>query len=105
MKAVMYNYSDWIVYDITKEKEIIEKLENNLIESGFKVVKKVEHYFEVQGYTALWLLSESHFAVHTFPEEHKMYIEISSCVKEYYDRFVALMGTLQENSFTAYRKN
>lgn len=88
MKAVMYNYNKWIVYDITKEKEIIEKLEKALVESGFKIVKKVEHYFEVQGYTALWLLSESHFAVHTFPEEHKMYIEISSCVKEYYDKFI-----------------
>ncbi|MBQ3409382.1 MAG: S-adenosylmethionine decarboxylase [Clostridia bacterium] len=84
----MYNYNKWITYDVTKEKEIIDRLENILVESGFKIVKKAEHYFEVQGYTALWLLSESHFAVHTFPEECKMYIEISSCVKEYYDKFV-----------------
>ena len=93
MKAVMYNYNEWIVYDITKEEEIIKKLEELLVESGFKIVNKVEHYFEVQGYTALWLLSESHFAVHTFPEEHKMYVEISSCVKEYFDRFVFKLGT------------
>lgn len=84
----MYNYNEWIVYDITKEDEIIENLEKLLVESGFKIVKKIEHHFEIQGYTALWLLSESHFAVHTFPEEQKMYIEISSCVKEYYDKFV-----------------
>ena len=58
------------------------------------MVKKVEHYFEVQGYTALWLLSESHFALHTFPEEHKMYIEISSCVKEYYDKFILAVDLL-----------
>jgi len=88
VKAVMYNYSNWINYDITKEAEIIEKLEKLLIKSGFTIVKKVEHHFEVQGYTALWLLSESHFAVHTFPEESKLYIEISSCVKKYFDDFV-----------------
>ncbi len=94
MKAVMYNYNDWIVYDVTKEKEIIETLEKMLVESGFKIVKKVEHFFEVQGYTALWLLSESHFAVHTFPEENKMYVEISSCVKDYYDTFVRQLKNL-----------
>ena len=84
----MYNYNRWITYDVTKEAELIGKLEKLLTQSGFTVVKKVEHYFEVQGYTALWLLSESHFAVHTFPEESKLYIEISSCVKKYFDDFV-----------------
>ena len=48
----------------------------------------MEHYFTKQGYTGLWLLAESHFAIHTFPEEDKIYIEISSCVKKYFDAFL-----------------
>lgn len=86
MKAIMYNYNKWIKYE--KEEIIVAKLEEMIRRSGFTIINKVEHYFEKQGYTGLWLLAESHFAIHTFPEENKIYIEISSCVKEYFDRFV-----------------
>lgn len=82
----MYNYSKWIKYE--NEEIIVPRLEEMIKKSGFTIIKKVEHYFEEQGYTGLWLLAESHFAIHTFPEEDKIYIEISSCVKEYFDRFV-----------------
>lgn len=86
MNAVMYNYNTWIEYE--DEKILIPKFEKMLINSGFTVIKKVEHFFDIQGYTGLWLLAESHFAIHTFPEENKIYIEISSCVKNYFDKFV-----------------
>ncbi|MBO5349940.1 MAG: S-adenosylmethionine decarboxylase [Clostridia bacterium] len=86
MNAVMYNYNTWIKYE--DEKVLIPKLENMIINSGFTIIKKVEHFFDIQGYTGLWLLAESHFAIHTFPEENKIYIEISSCVKEYFDKFL-----------------
>lgn len=85
MKAVMYNYSTWIEY--VDENIIIKEFERILLDSGFKIIDRVEHFFEKQGYTGLWLLAESHFAIHSFPEEDKIYIEISSCVKEYFDRF------------------
>ena len=45
----------------------------------------------------LWLLAESHFAIHTFPEENKMYIEISSCVKKYYDNFLKQLEDYRKN--------
>ena len=48
---------------------------------------------EPEGYTALWLLGESHFAIHTFPEEQKTYIELSSCNLEYYEFFKANVYT------------
>ena len=86
LKATMYNYNTWIKYE--KEEILIPKLEKILEESGFTIIKKVEHFFEVQGYTGIWLLAESHFAVHTFPEEDKIYLEISSCVKKYFYSFL-----------------
>ena len=92
MKAIMYNYNKWIKYE--KEEIIVPKLEEMIKRSGFTIINKVEHYFEKQGYTGLWLLAESHFAIHTFPEENKIYIEISSCVKEYFDRFVKEISDL-----------
>ena len=86
MKAVMYNYNTWIKYK--KEENLIIVLENMLIRSGFNIINKIEHFFTHQGYTGLWLLAESHFAIHTFPEENKIYVEISSCVKKYFDKFI-----------------
>ena len=48
----------------------------------------MEHSFQPQGYTAIWLLAESHFAIHTFPEENKTYIELSSCNRTMYHAFL-----------------
>lgn len=84
----MYNYHTWINYE--KEEILIKELEKMLLQSGFTIINKVEHFFEGQGYTGLWLLAESHLAIHTFPENGKVYIEISSCVKEYYDTFLRI---------------
>ena len=86
----MYNFNKWIKYD--EEEKLIKFFEDALIQSGFKIINKVEHYFEVQGYTGLWLLSESHFAIHTFPEDNKVYIEISSCIKKYFDAFLQILN-------------
>ena len=56
-------------------------IQESLTESGFTILNFVEHAFQPQGYTCLWLLGESHAAMHTFPEENKTYIELSSCAK------------------------
>lgn len=45
----------------------------------FSVLGYNEHHFKPHGYTGLWLLGESHFAVHTFVETGRTYIELSSC--------------------------
>ncbi|MCI8760999.1 MAG: spermidine synthase [Clostridia bacterium] len=89
MKAVMYNYHTWIPYQ--KEEKLVKDFEKMLKQSGFTIVNKVEHFFERQGYTGLWLLAESHFAIHTFPENNKIYVEISSCVKEYFNKFLEML--------------
>ena len=80
MQAKMNRIAFWI--EETKPFIIKKMFINKLGESGFGILKQTEHYFEPQGYTGLWLLSESHFAVHTFPEENKTYVELSSCVDE-----------------------
>lgn len=95
MKAIMYNYHMWIKYE--DEKTLINSFEKIIVRSGFTIINKVEHFFEKQGYTGLWLLAESHFAIHTFPEEEKVYIEISSCVKQYYDRFLQELENWRNN--------
>lgn len=86
MKAQMYNFSSWISeIDPIVLKDIFSKL---LTQSGFGIESIQEKHFEPYGYTALFLLSESHFAIHTFPESKQTYIELSSCVKKPFDKFV-----------------
>ena len=86
MKAAMYNWNAWT--EETRPDVLVAKYRKLLKESGFKVVDESFHFFSPFGFTALFLLSESHFAIHTFPEEGKTYLELSSCVKSYYDNFL-----------------
>lgn len=92
MQAKIWNYSEWI--QETHPYKIKSFFSQLLEKSGFNILNILEHHFEPQGYTALWLLSESHFAIHTFPEFGKTYIELSSCNLEYYQRFIELTKEL-----------
>ena len=86
MEAKIDNFSSWMTY--SSDHQLKTDVESLIITSGFTVLKFVEHVFDPQGYTALWLLAESHCALHTFPEEQKAYLEISSCNSEIYVNFV-----------------
>lgn len=85
MKAQMFNKKFWIKETDaeTLKKEIVPVLLN----SGFGIVGFTEKHFSPYGYSCTWLLSESHLAVHTFPEENKSYIELTSCVEEQFKKF------------------
>ena len=72
----------------SSDHQLKTDVEGLIIGSGFTVLKFIDHAFDPQGYTALWLLAESHCALHTFPEEQKAYLEISSCNSEMYVNFV-----------------
>lgn len=86
MEAQMFNHQEWVE---ETDPFLLRKRYTNLLEqSGFSILSFVEYHFEPYGYTALWLLSESHFAIHTFPEKNKSYIELSSCVRRQYDLFL-----------------
>lgn len=89
MEAKIYNISGWVKE--TNPNKLKNRYNELLKLSKFKILNFQEHCFEPEGYTALWLLGESHFAIHTFPEENKSYIELSSCNAEYYEFFKANM--------------
>ena len=43
------------------------------------VVNKVSYEFSNGGFSCVWLLSESHMSVHTFPEEKGISIDLFTC--------------------------
>ena len=58
-------------------KDMCAKL---LSKTGVNVLDEIHHEFEPQGFTALYLLSESHMSVHTWPENGKIRIDLFSCI-------------------------
>lgn len=90
MKAKMNKWSGWIRE--TRPEKLIAQFEPLLIECGFNICDTCGEFFKPFGFTFIFLLSESHFAIHTFPEENKTYIELSSCIDIPFNRFVEKMN-------------
>jgi len=86
MQAKIWNFNKWIPE--TDPDALRGVYDRRLQDAGFTVLQTLEHHFTPQGFTKLYLLCESHFAIHTFPEEGKTYIELSSCNPVMFDRFV-----------------
>ena len=51
------------------------------------VVHKTEHRFSPQGFTLVWVLSESHLAIHTWPELGYIHIDLVTCSSRGNDKF------------------
>lgn len=85
MKAKIFNHTVW-VEEIDPEK-LAKRFERLLKGSGFQILNFMDHQFHPKGYTAVWLLAESHLAIHSFPEAGKSYVELSSCSEQKLERF------------------
>lgn len=61
-----------------------ELLEDICTKYDFTILTKSQHKFEPQGLTVLYMLSESHISIHTFPEQNYLALDIYTC-REYED--------------------
>jgi len=52
--------------------------------NDFQILNEIEHKFEPIGCSILFLLSESHISIHTFPEKNHMSFDIYTC-RQYND--------------------
>ena len=72
--------------------EALKQLGNDLLERcDYQVLNFMEHEFSPHGYTCIWLLGESHLAIHTFPEKQLSYLELSSCNPEKNENFQGIL--------------
>lgn len=58
---------------------IIQRVEAALAKSGMTILGKATHDFGGGGFTGVWLLAESHFSIHTFPERNFISIDCYTC--------------------------
>lgn len=52
---------------------------DELIRQRFTVVKDTEHKFDPQGLTRVYILSESHCVIHTYPEHNYFSLDLFIC--------------------------
>ena len=67
---------------------LMSELEVVLKNSTFSILGEEEYHFDPQGFTKLFLLAESHLAIHTWPEKDVAWIELASCIEDKYHIFV-----------------
>jgi S-adenosylmethionine/arginine decarboxylase-like enzyme len=71
-----------LLIDVWLEEPLTEGLVDGLLgraRAELSVVNEVRHRFEPQGLTALFVLKESHFALHTYPEEGYFSLDVYVC--------------------------
>lgn len=69
-----------ILKDLSKGRPILDDIVREL---KLTVVSQTGYQFEPMGYTYAYVLSESHFTIHTYPEYRSCYIDIFCCNPEF----------------------
>ncbi|RZT00005.1 S-adenosylmethionine decarboxylase [Aquimarina brevivitae] len=93
IEAKIYSFNIWI--EETEAVNLKTIFEGLLKKSAFNILKFSDYHFPIKGYTCFWLLAESHLAIHTFPDDKKSYVELSSCNKEKLDVFVNTLKNIE----------
>lgn len=88
----IFNIKGWVKQ--TDAQKLKATFDSILDQSNFKVLNYTDHQFPLNGFTAFWLLAESHLAIHTFNDSGWSYLELSSCNKEKAMNFLTLTEQL-----------
>lgn len=65
---------------LLNSKILLEKLLEDISEHAkLRIVARTGYVFEPQGISLAYVLSESHIAIHTWPEDGNAYIVLSTC--------------------------
>lgn len=76
MKHLIGHVSGVCIENIEELEPLMEQIAT---ECALTVVSRAFHQFEPVGVTGVLVLSESHFAVHTYPENNSLYLDIFCC--------------------------
>lgn len=62
--------------------DIEELMDWTCQEYSFQILNKFKHEFSPQGITIIFALKESHFSIHTYPENDHIAIDLYTCRSE-----------------------
>jgi S-adenosylmethionine decarboxylase len=72
----------WTKFDLNNWKKLKPICLSALNKSNMHIIKEVKHNFKPQGVTAVWVLAESHMAIHTYPEAGFVAVDVFTCGTE-----------------------
>ena len=64
---------------LNNSNELNQILKEICYEHNFQILKETQYLFTPIGCSILFLLSESHISIHTFPEKNHMSFDIYTC--------------------------
>lgn len=96
--VVKYLFKPEVSVDIgltdTLGQKIIEEL-------GLTIVREFSHEFTKEGLTKIWVLSESHLIIHTWPELHAIHIDLMTCREDLdTDKLKKLLESMPVDKYT-----
>ena len=65
-----------LLNDINQIKQVLDTI---CEKENYSILGRLEHEFEPEGLTILYLLSESHISIHTFPEKAYIAFDLYTC--------------------------
>lgn len=78
-KHFIASYLDCDLRALTDLEELLATMETATRASGASLLDKVSYVFPPNGLTAVFLLSESHVSIHTYPEHGSCFIDLFTC--------------------------
>jgi S-adenosylmethionine decarboxylase len=77
LEAKVYTLKGWI--EIVDPEILVDFFQTHLEKAKFNILNYTSNTFPNNGFTAVWVLAESHLALHSFAESGWTYLELTSC--------------------------
>lgn len=91
-KHFVASYKECDVQALTDTTKLVEVLEKAVIASGATILHSDTRLFDGGGCTAVFVLSESHASIHTYPEHKAVFIDLFTCGTHCtYERFAQIL--------------
>lgn len=78
-KHFIGSYLDCDLRSITNLNELIHAMDEAVVASGATILDKAAYVFAPNGLTIVYLLSESHCSLHTYPEHGACFVDLFTC--------------------------
>ena len=93
---------------LNSSKKLIEMLHNICEKYNFQILEKIHYDFVPEGCSILFLLSESHISIHSFPEKRHISFDLYTCReyennKEYEELYDYLIHFLEASNNSNYK--
>lgn len=76
---LMASYEGCCLDSLLNFKELRREMEKAIALTGATLLAVSDYIFPNGGYTALFLLAESHASIHTYPEHKSCFIDVFTC--------------------------